>query len=80
MGGCLTAPPVEGLPKLDWESRRVFVRAPWHTLPEVYIEPRELAVKSHDRYVEIGLYERLMLVYTDSSGYEGKIGAAAIDN
>jgi hypothetical protein len=46
-GGCLTAPPAT-LAR-NWESRKAFVQAPWQTPPEVVIQDRETAVKSHDQ-------------------------------
>ncbi|KAJ5313174.1 uncharacterized protein N7443_000058 [Penicillium atrosanguineum] len=75
-GGCLTAPP--GTLTRHWESRKAFVQAPWQAPPEVIIEDREVAVKRHDQILAIGWRERPVILYTDGSGIEGRIGAAAI--
>ncbi|KAJ5552062.1 reverse transcriptase [Penicillium frequentans] len=72
-GGCLTAPPdtLQG----EWESRRAYVRAPWQAPPEVVILERDEAVKTH---LEISKNQGKLLIYTDGSGIEGKVGAAAV--
>ncbi|KAJ5330279.1 zinc knuckle domain protein [Penicillium atrosanguineum] len=75
-GGCLTAPP--GTLTRHWESRKAFVQAPWQAPPEVIIEDREVAVKRYDQILAIGWRERPVILYTDGSGIEGRIGAAAI--
>ncbi|KAJ5117510.1 zinc knuckle domain protein [Penicillium atrosanguineum] len=75
-GGCLTAPP--GTLTRHWESRKAFVQAPWQAPPEVIIEDREVAVERHDRILAIDWRERPTILYTDGSGIEGRIGAAAI--
>ncbi|KAJ5318355.1 zinc knuckle domain protein [Penicillium atrosanguineum] len=75
-GGCLTAPP--GTLTRHWESRKAFVQAPWQAPPEVIIEDREVAVKRHDQILAIDWRERPAILYTDGSGIEGRIGAAAI--
>lgn len=75
-GGCLTAPP--GTLASCWESRKTFVQAPWQAPPEVIIEDRDTAVKSHDHILSKGPRERPLILYTDGSGIEGRIGAAAV--
>ncbi|KAJ5215347.1 uncharacterized protein N7498_001754 [Penicillium cinerascens] len=62
----------------DWESRKAFVQAPWQAPPEVIIEDREVAVDSHNNILMGDSRERLVIVYTDGIGIEGRIGAAAI--
>ncbi|KAJ5809035.1 reverse transcriptase [Penicillium pulvis] len=84
-GGCLTAPP--GTVQGDWESRRAYVRAPWHAPPEVFILERDEAVKKHseisrgqDRGQDHGQGQDQgkLIIYTDGSGIEGKVGAAVV--
>ncbi|KAJ5148620.1 zinc knuckle domain protein [Penicillium atrosanguineum] len=75
-GGYLTAPP--GTLTRHWESRKAFVQALWQAPPEVIIEDREVAVKRHDQILAIDWRERPAILYTDRSGIEGRIGAAAI--
>jgi ribonuclease HI len=76
-GGCLMAPP--GTLSGNWESRKAFVQAPWQAPPEVTIEDRDIAVKSHDHILSKDPRERPLILYTDGSGIEGKIGAAVVD-
>ncbi|KAJ5808785.1 hypothetical protein N7474_010054 [Penicillium riverlandense] len=73
-GGCLKAPPdtVTG----RWENRKAFVREPWRPPPEVFIDNRETAVQKHKEITSLAA--RLLVIYTDGSGYEGLIGAAMI--
>ncbi|KAJ5110838.1 zinc knuckle domain protein [Penicillium argentinense] len=75
-GGCLTTPP--GTLARDWESRKAFVQAPWQAPPDVFIEDREMAVKTHDHILSKDPSERPLILYTDGSGIEGKIGAAVV--
>lgn len=75
-GGCLAAHP-ETLPS-SWESRKAFVLAPWQAPPEVIIEDREAAVNHHDQILIRASSERPLIIYTDGSGIEGKVGAAAV--
>ncbi|KAJ5144461.1 reverse transcriptase [Penicillium atrosanguineum] len=75
-GGCLTAPP--GTLARHWESRKAFVQAPWQAPPEVMIEDREVAVERHNQILMKDSRERPLILYTDGSGIEGRIGAAAI--
>ncbi|KAJ5901429.1 reverse transcriptase [Penicillium tannophilum] len=74
-GGCLTAPP--GALARQWESRRAYVRAPWHMPPEVHILERDAAVKTHSE-ISKNQNQGKLLIYTDGSGIEGKVGAAAV--
>ena len=75
-GGCLTAPP--GTLARHWESRKAFIQAPWQAPPEVIIEDREIAVERHNQILTKDSRERPLILYTDGSGIEGRIGAAAI--
>ncbi|OQE71313.1 hypothetical protein PENNAL_c0107G01286, partial [Penicillium nalgiovense] len=75
-GGCLTAPP--GTLARVWESRKAFVQAPWQAPPKVIIEDREVAVERHDQILMIDSRERPLILYTDGSGIEGRIGAAVV--
>ena len=73
-GGCLTTPPNAVANR--WESRKAFVRAPWQAPPKVFIDDREAAVKKHsDLYIR---QEIPLIIYTDGSGIEGRVGAAAL--
>lgn len=76
MGGCLTALP--GTLARDWESRKAFVLAPWQAPPEVIIEDRETAVAFHEQIVVKASNERPLIIYTDGSGIEGRVGAAVV--
>ena len=75
-GGCLMAPP--GTLAGDWESRKAFIQAPWQAPPEVIIEGREVAVEPHNQILMKDSRERPLILYTDGSGIEARIGAAAI--
>lgn len=75
-GGCLTAPPVT-LAR-EWESRRAFIQAPWQAPPEVIIDDTEVAVERHNQILTEDPRKRPLILYTDGSGIEGRIGAAAI--
>lgn len=75
-GGCLTTPP-DTLAS-GWESRKAFVQAPWQAPPEVTIEGREVAVDRHNQISLKSTKERPLILYTDGSGIEGKVGAAVI--
>ncbi|KAJ5660660.1 reverse transcriptase [Penicillium longicatenatum] len=73
-GGCLTAPP-SALAR-TWESRWAYVQAPWQVPPDVHILERDEAVKKHAEISSQG--QGKLIIYTDGSGIEGKIGAAAV--
>lgn len=75
-GGCLTAPP--GTLAGHWESRKAFVLAPWQAPPEVIIDDRKTAVEFHEHIVIKASEERPLIVYTDGSGIEGRMGAAVV--
>ncbi|KAJ5598905.1 reverse transcriptase [Penicillium lagena] len=77
-GGCLTAPPeaVAG----EWESRKAFVRAPWQVPPAVFIDDRGIATQKHAEIYTKPPEEVPLIIYTDGSGIEGKVGAAALVN
>jgi ribonuclease HI len=64
----------------EWESRKAFVRAPWQAPPKVFIDDRETAVKKHHDIHTKRPEEIPLIIYTDGSGIEGKIGAAALVN
>jgi ribonuclease HI len=72
-GGCLTAPPrtLAG----QWESREAYVQAPWHEPPKIIIDEREKAISAHNSILKDNTHT---MVYTDGSGYQGYIGAAAV--
>lgn len=76
IGGYLTAPP--GTLTRDWEIRKAFVLAPWQAPPEVIIDDREAAVAFHDQIMIKASNERPLIIYTDGSGIEGRVGAAAV--
>ncbi|KAJ5111866.1 zinc knuckle domain protein [Penicillium alfredii] len=76
MGGCLTALP--DTLAINWESRKAFVLAPWQAPPEVIIQDREAAVAFHEQMVVKAPRERPLILYTDGSGIEGRVGAAAV--
>lgn len=61
-----------------WESRQAFIQPPWQMAPEVIISEREDAIRCHDKIV--GQQEHLLqlVLYTDGSGYQGDVGAAAV--
>ena len=75
-GGCLTAPP--GTLTRLWESRKAFVLAPWQAPPVVIIEDRKTAVEFHEQTMVKASQERPLIVYTDGSGIEGRMGAAVV--
>jgi ribonuclease HI len=77
-GGCLTAPP--GALARHWESRWAYVRAPWQAPPEVHILERDEAVKIHSEISAKDQSQNQLIIYTDGSGIEGKVGAAAVVN
>lgn len=73
-GGCLMAPP-DAVAGREWESRQAFVREPWRVPLKVTIEDREQATETHEQiYWES---PTPLIIYTDGSGFEGKVGAAA---
>lgn len=72
--GCLVAPP--GSVAGHWESRWAFTRAPWHKPPEVFIEEREQATATHNATIQKD--DKPLVVYTDGSGYQSQVGAAAV--
>ncbi|KAI9036174.1 putative reverse transcriptase [Aspergillus affinis] len=58
----------------EWETRRAHVLAPWELPLRCIIEGAEEAVQTHDRVCR----EDRQIWYTDGSGYQGMIGAAAV--
>ncbi len=47
--------------------------------PKTAIEPREQAISSHDQIaMEAEKNPDHLLIYTDSSGHQGLVGAAAV--
>lgn len=76
-GGCLATPP--GTLARNWESRKAFVLAPWQAPPEVTIEEREVAIDQHNQLLRKGPEDRPLIMYTDGSGIDGKVGAAAVN-
>lgn len=61
-----------------WESRKAFVLAPWQAPPppEVTIDDREAAVAFHGQIMVKASKERPLIIHTDGSGTEGRVGAA----
>ncbi|KAJ5799044.1 uncharacterized protein N7503_006549 [Penicillium pulvis] len=76
-GGCLTTP--SGALTRNWESRKAFVLAPWQAPPNVTIEDRDAAVQRHNQILGKAPEEKPLIMYTDGSGIESKVGAAAVD-
>ncbi|RAO74375.1 uncharacterized protein BHQ10_010387 [Talaromyces amestolkiae] len=72
-GGCLTAPPRTLAGR--WESRDAYVQEPWREPPRVIINEREVAISVHN---SIHTHNAHTMIYTDGSGYQGYIGAAAV--
>lgn len=72
-GGCLMAPPstLAGA----WENREAYIQEPWREPPRVIIDEREVAISIHN---SIHKQNAHTMVYTDGSGYQGYIGAAAV--
>lgn len=65
-----------------WEERAAFVLPPWERRISCYIEPSEAAKATHEaiiqkKWTEVG--SETSLIYTDGSGFEGHIGAAAVN-
>ncbi|KAI9043959.1 ribonuclease H family protein [Aspergillus affinis] len=58
----------------EWETRRAHVLAPWELPMRCIIEGAEEAVQAHDRVCR----EDRQIWYTDGSGYQGMVGAAAV--
>jgi ribonuclease HI len=72
--------------KLDcaekWEEKVAFVLPPWERRISCYIEPSEAALATHDTITQQKRTQEgseTSLVYTDGSGFEGHIGAAAVN-
>jgi ribonuclease HI len=72
--GCLQ--PIQGEPD-EWEAREAFIQPPWRQPPTTIIESKEKATESHQEIYQLRNLDRNLLIYTDGSGYQGHIGAAA---
>lgn len=59
----------------SWEPRVSFIRAPWQPRPNTVVETREQALQSHQGMVR---QRAILRVYTDGSGFQGHVGAAAV--
>lgn len=59
----------------EWETRKAYVLPPWE--PPLYctIEDHEAALKTHN---EICKDDDRLVIYTDGSGYQGRVGASAV--
>ncbi|KAJ6176718.1 hypothetical protein N7485_003632 [Penicillium canescens] len=64
-----------------WESRVAFVLPPWEKRVSCFIEPSEAALATHDSIIQQKRTQEggASLIYTDGSGFEGHIGAAAVN-
>jgi ribonuclease HI len=65
-----------------WEERVAFVLPPWERRISCFIEPSEAALATHDTITQQKRTQEggeTSLVYTDGSGFEGHIGAAAVN-
>ena len=57
------------------EKKHPYPITPWSTTPEITIhEDRDSAIQAHSKLVQ----EKALVVYTDGSGINGKIGASAV--
>ncbi|KAJ6029797.1 hypothetical protein N7499_012205 [Penicillium canescens] len=73
--------------KLDcaekWEEKFAFVLPPWERRISCFIEPSEAALATHDSIIQrkrtLEGSETFAMTYTDGSGFEGHIGAAAVN-
>jgi ribonuclease HI len=59
----------------QWENREAYVQAPWHEPPKIVIDEREKAISVHNSILKANTHT---MVYTEGSGYQGYIGAAAV--
>jgi hypothetical protein len=65
-----------------WEERVAFVLLPWERRILCFIEPSEAALATYDTITQQKRTQEgseTSLVYTDGSGFEGHIGAAAVN-
>lgn len=76
--GCLTAPPGVSRQEIIWENRIAFVRPPWRAPPTVMIRDREVATKEHNEILARPENQRPLVIYTDGSGIEKRVGAGVV--
>ena len=64
-----------------WEEKVAFVLSPWEKRISCSIEPSEAALATHDTIVQQKRTQEdtASLIYTNGSGFEGHIGAAAVN-
>jgi hypothetical protein len=65
-----------------WEEKIAFVLPPWERRVSCHIEPSEAAKATHESLVVQKMTlegSEASLMYTDGSGFEGHIGAAAVN-
>ncbi|KAF4210539.1 hypothetical protein CNMCM5878_004249 [Aspergillus fumigatiaffinis] len=58
-----------------WESRKAYVLPPWEPPLHCTIEDHEAALKTHN---EVCKNNDRLVIYTDGSGYRGRVGASAV--
>lgn len=60
------------------ETRTPFTAVPWRESPKIIIEESKTKVKeAHDRLAKINFNRPTIEIYTDDSGLDDKVGAAA---
>ncbi|KAJ6078205.1 uncharacterized protein N7446_001141 [Penicillium canescens] len=64
-----------------WEERVAFVLPPWERRISCFIEPSEAALATHDTIIQQKRTQEdtASFIYTDGSGFESHIGAAAVN-
>ncbi|OGE48051.1 hypothetical protein PENARI_c033G01313 [Penicillium arizonense] len=66
-----------------WEEKVAFVLPPWERRISCFMEPSEAALATHDSIIQRKRTqegsETFSITYTDGSGLEGHIGAAAVN-
>jgi ribonuclease HI len=65
-----------------WEERVAFVLPPWERRISCFIEPAEAAVATYDSIIQNKRTQagrETSLIFTDGTGFEGHIGAAAVN-
>ncbi|GFF81637.1 hypothetical protein CNMCM6936_002299 [Aspergillus lentulus] len=59
----------------EWETRKVYILPLWEAPLRCIIEDHEAALKIHD---EICKDDDRLVIYSDGSGYQGRVGASAV--
>lgn len=68
-----------GIKTEDIEVSTAFLVPPWWTPPLISIaSTKEQAINQHKTTIQNSMSKGLLLIYTDSSGINGKIGASAV--